>query len=165
MRPALGLVLLALLAGCGNDDEETAGAPRREDFVSQVDALCRSANPKLASIQAEILRARDDARAGRAAPQETFATFEALLERARAVSDRLVIQLRRIAPPAEEEEFHAALVDSLEAGAANVGRQVNAAHGQDAAALRELSVHGSRLNTRSKGLIQGHGGFRHCGRA
>ncbi len=156
MKPALGLVLVALLAGCGPEDE---------DFVSEVDALCRNANPKLASINAEILQARDDARAGRAAPQETFAMFEALLERAREVSDRLVVQLRGIAPPADEEEFHAALVDSLEAGAANVRRQVNAARDRDAAALRELSVEGARLNARSKGLVEDHAGFRHCGRA
>ena len=165
MKPALGLVSVALLAGCGGADRETAGPPRREDFISQVDALCRSANPKLASINAEILRARDDARAGRAAPQETFATFETLLGRARVVTARLLIQLRRIAPPAGEEEFHAALVDSLEAGASNVRSQVNAAHGQDVAALRELSVEGSRLNARSKELVQDRGGFRHCGRA
>ncbi len=156
MKPALGLVLVVLLAGCGGEDE---------DFVAEVDALCQGANPKLASINAEILQARDDARAGRAAPQETFATFEALLERGRAVSDRLVVQLRGIAPPADEKEFHTALVASLEAGAANVRRQANAARRQDAARLRELSIEGSRLNARSKGLVKDHAGFRHCGRA
>lgn len=140
-----------------------ADEPRR-GFVAQVDALCRSTNPKLASINGAVIRARDQARAGEASPSETFATFETLLRQASVVSDRFAARLRAISPPPAEADFHANLLASVRDGASNVTRQATAARRQDAGALRDLSLEGSRLNARSKGLLQGHGGFRFCGR-
>lgn len=164
MKSALGVLVALLMTGCGAGDDPERAGERGGAFVAKVDALCKSANPQLASINAAIIRARDDARAGRAGPRETFGTFEQLLGRGEAVTDRLLARLRGISPPPDEEAFHADLVESLGRGAANVKRQIAAARRQDAAELRELSLEGSLLNARTKGLVAGHGGFRHCGR-
>jgi hypothetical protein len=153
---ALSWVLVILLAGCGGGEGD--------GFVAQLDGLCKRTNPKLVAINASIIRARDQARAGGVRPAETFATFETQLSRASVITDRLVAELRELSPPPDEEDFHADLVGSLGQGASNVKRQVKAASQQDAAALRELSLEGSRLNARTKGLVEGHGGFRYCGR-
>jgi hypothetical protein len=151
----------ALLAGCGGSDSEGGG----DDFVTRVDAVCKEANPELTGVNAALIRARDEARAGRAEPRQTFAAFATLLRRASAVTDRVEARLRAIVPPAPEREFHAALLDSLGQGSSNLREQIAAAERRDAAALRDLSRKGALLNERTKGLVTGHGGFRFCGRA
>ena len=179
-KPAVGLVAAALLAACGGADSEgprAAGGtepgaaegekPRAADgrFVRRVDALCESANPELARINTAILRTRDDARAGRAGLPQTFRTFATLLRRASAVSSRLESRLAQVPAPPAERAFHKALLESVGRGVANVRRQVAAAESRDAIALRELSMEGSVLSARTKGLVRGHGGFRFCGQA
>lgn len=149
-----------LVAGCGSSDSRPAGS----EYVRQVDRLCREANPQLAEINSQLVRARDAARAGIAKPTATFASFERLLNRAGGVTRRLEAELRKVRPPAGEAEFHRKLLRSVGEGSANVRRQVSAARAGDARRLSELSVQGSTLNARSKGLVAGHGGFRHCGR-
>jgi len=62
-----------------------------------------------------------------------------------------------------ERAFYDALVDSLERGSVNLRQQERAAEAQDAVRLRDLSVNGSLINAKQKGLITGHGGFRFCG--
>ena len=157
----LGVVIAALLAGCGDSDSEDGG----DEFVRQVDALCEQTNPDLAEINAALIRARDAARAGRVSPSETFETFATLLRRATAITGRFEARLREIDPPPEERDFHEDLLDSVERGAANVREQIRAAEREDAIELRELSQEGSLLNARTKGLVTGHGGFRFCGNA
>ena len=158
---ALGLMAAALLAGCGGSDSDDGG----EDYVRRVDALCRTANPELAEINAALIRARDATRAGRVSAAKTFKTFATLLRRASATTDRLEAGLRQITPPSEERDFHGALIGALEEGDANLRRQISAAERRDAAALRDLSRQASLASARSKGLVAGHGGFRFCGRA
>jgi hypothetical protein len=171
-----GFMVLALLTGCGGSDSEddeagraaprpAAAQPRNDDFVRRVDAVCRDANPKLRASTAALTRARDAARAGRASLPETFDTFATLLRRASATSERVAAQLRAIKAPPAEKAFHGALLDSIADGTRNLREQVRAAKARDATRLRELSVQGSVLNAKSKGLITGHGGFRFCGRA
>lgn len=176
-RLAIAVLTLALLPnGCGGSDEGDEGSARRastaeearpgtDEFVRRVDSLCRDANPALAANAAALTRARDDARAGRASLRETFKRFAALLRKADRTTNRLRGGLRAIDAPEQERAFHAALIDSLEKGSRNLREQISAAEAQDAVRLRELSVQGSLINTRGKGLIEGHGGFRHCGRA
>ena len=181
MRFAVALTIaLAALAGCGGSDDDDGGGsagagrtatsttaegtPTGGEFVRRVDALCREANPELARTAAAIMRARDAARAGRASLPETFEAFAALLRQAGVTTDRLRTRLRAIEPPQRERAFHDALLRSLDQGAANLRRQRAAALARDARRLRDLSVRGSLINERGKGLIVGHGGFRHCGR-
>ena len=175
MRPlVLATIVVATLAGCGGSDSDDGGsrqptppsaegAPATDQFVRQVDALCKDANPELAEINAALTEARDAARAGRVSLANTFRTFETLLRRASATTERLKARLRAIEPPKDERAFYDALVDSLEQGSSNLRQQVTAAKAQDAAKLRDLSVNGSVINARQKGRIEGHGGFRFCG--
>lgn len=72
--------------------------------------------------------------------------------------------MRYVDVPRREAAFHDALIDSVDEGSSNLRRQVSAAEAQDAGRLRDLSVKGSVINARGKGLIAGHGGFRSCGR-
>ena len=176
-RLAFAVLALALFPiGCGGSDEGDEDTRRRastaeearpgtDAFVRRVDSLCKEANPGLAAGAAALTRARDAARAGRVSLPATFKTFEALLRKADETTDRLRRGLRAIDAPEQERAFHAALMGSVEKGSRNLREQISAAEAQDAVRLRELSVQGSLINARAKGLIKGHGGFRHCGRA
>lgn len=159
MKPwVVTVALAAALAGCGGSDSDGES----DEFVRQVDALCADARPELAEIRAAVIRARDAARAGRVSAPETFETFATLLRRAGAITDRFEARLRSIEPPSGEEEFHDALIDSVEKGSSNVRRQVSAAEAEDPERLRELSTEGSVIEAERTGLISGHGGFRQC---
>jgi hypothetical protein len=160
-RLVLGLMVGAALAGCGG----TGSADGGDQFVRRVDALCKQANPELAEINAALIRARDASRAGQVSQSRTFETFANLLRRASAVTDRFHAQLREIRPPQTERDFHDTFLDSVERGSSNLRRQITAAEHRDAVVLSDLSKQGSVLNARSKGLLEGHGGFRVCGRA
>ena len=156
---ALGIIVAIAFAGCGGSDSDGES----DEFVRQVDALCADARPELAEIRAAIIRARDAARAGRVSAPETFDTFAALLRRAGTIRDRFEARLRSIEPPSGEKEFHEALLESVERGAANLREQVSAAEEEDAVRLRELSTEGSLIQSERTGLIAGHGGFEECG--
>lgn len=158
-RLASSVVVLALLAGCGGSDSGD------REYVKRVDALCKKGNPDLVAIQAALVQARDKARAGEVKTAETFREFERLLAEAESVTRRLTAALREVSPPSSEREFHDDLLGSAEEGVANLRLQQRAARRRDAVALRNLSVEGSRHNAQSKGLIQGHGDFRFCGRS
>jgi hypothetical protein len=157
-RLAISAVVVALLAGCGGSDAGDGG------YVKRVDALCKKANPDLVAIQTALVQARDRARAGEAKPAETFREFERRLAEAESVTRRLTTGLREVSPPSSEEEFHDDLLRSAEEGGANLRLQRRAARRGDAVALRNLSLEGSRISARSKGLVNGHGDFRFCGR-
>ena len=170
----LVMVVATTLVSCGGSDSDedtsppstapSAGArPASEEFVRQLDALCKDANPELAEINTALTEARDAARAGRASLESTFRTFATLLRRASATTERLEARLRTIEPPAAERAFYDDLGDSLEQGSSNLRQQVGAAEARDAAKLRDLSVNGSVINAKQKGRIEGHGGFRFCG--
>ena len=169
-----GVIVLAALAGCGGSDSEDGGSPRpdpgteaqpaSDQFVRRLDALCKETNPELAEIMTALTRARDASRAGQVSLPETFDTFAALLRRAHATTGRFRARLRAVEVPKDEQAFYDELLESVEAGSVNLRRQVSAAEAQDAARLRDLSVAGSVINPRGKGLIAGHGGFRYCGR-
>jgi hypothetical protein len=172
--PVLGVIVFATLAGCGGSDSED-GDSRRPDppaearlasdnFVRRVDALCRATNPELAEIMRALTKARDAGRARRVSLPRTFEAFETLLRRADATTERFRVRLRAIEVPRRERAFFHALTDSVDQGSANLRQQVSAAEAQDAGRLRDLSVKGSVINARGKGLIAGHGGFRFCGR-
>ena len=163
----------ALIAGCGGSDSDDETPPAgssagtrvmEERYVAQVDAACKEATPELTRIMAAVVRARDAARAGQADPSQTFDTFARHLRRAGVVTERLESRLRTVEPPKGERSFHDALLESVEEGASNLRRQVAAAEARDANRLRDLSVRGSVLSAKGKGLIAGHGGFRFCGR-
>lgn len=176
MRCALlGVAAAAALLGCGGCDSEDGDSRRParppaearaagEEFVRRVDAACKDVNPELAEVMAALTNARDAARAGRVSPTKTFEAFATQLRRASATTERLRARLRAIEVPRRERSFHRSLSDSIEEGAANLRRQVGAAEAQDAVKLRTLSVEGSVINARAKGLVAGHGGFRFCGR-
>jgi len=157
-RLASSAVVLALLAGCGGSDSGDG------EYEERVDALCKKANPDLAAIQTALVQARDKARAGQVRPAETFREFERLLAEAKAATHQITAGLREVSPPSSEEEFHRDLIGSTEEGVANLRLQQRAARRSDAVALRNLSVEGSRISARSKGLVNGHGDFRFCGR-
>ena len=157
-RLASSVVVLALLAGCGGSDSGDG------EYVRRVDALCKRATPELAAIQTALVQARDKARAGEVKPAETFREFERLLAEAEAETRRVTAGLRELSPPSSEEDFHRDLIGSTEEGVANLRLQQRAARRSDAIALRNLSVEGSRISARSKGLVTGHGDFRFCGR-
>ena len=160
MKPwVVTVALAAVLAGCGGSDSDDES----DEFVRQVDALCADAGPELAEIRTSVLRARDAARAGRVSAPETFDTFATLLRRAGVITDRFEARLRSIEPPSGEEEFHTALLESVERGSANLRAQVSAAEDEDAVRLRELSTEGSLIQSERTGLIAGHGGFEECG--
>lgn len=173
--PVLGVIVLATLAGCGGSDSEDRD-PRRpaspsveaqlrsDAFVRRVDALCKDANPALAETMTALTKARDAGRTGRISLPETFEAFATLLRRASATTERLRARLRTIDVPRRERAFYDALTDSVKEGSSNLRRQVSAAEEKDAVRLRDLSVKGSLINARGKGLIAGHGGFRFCGR-
>jgi len=171
----LGVIVVAALVGCGGSDSDggdssaTASTSAQaeltsEEFVRRVDAACNDTNPELVRITTALTTARDARRAGRASASETFDDFAALLRRASATTRRFVARLRAITVPERQRAFHDAVTDSVEKGLANLGQQVRAAEAQDAIRLRDLSVAGSVINARAKGLLTGHGGFRHCGR-
>jgi hypothetical protein len=177
MRPlALGLLLAATLAGCGGSDSDDDGGTRRtapssaetrpasDEFVRQLDGLCRDVQPKLAVIMTALVKARDAARAGQVSPPATFRAFATLLGRAITITERLDARLREIEVPSDERAFHSALVGTVERGLSNLRLQVRAAQAQDAVRLSELSRNGSVINANQKGLLTGHGGFRVCGR-
>lgn len=168
------VVAAVLLGGCGgsdSDDGDTSGGrptatqsrPAPDDFVRRVDALCRSTRPELLGIRTSLTRARDAARAGRTSLPETFASFARLLRRAGAITERFEARLRSIEPPPGERAFRGRLLRSVQQGGANVREQVRAAEAQDALRLRRLSVQGSVIDAKQKGLLAGHGGFRSCG--
>ena len=158
-RLASSVLVLALLAGCGGSDSGDG------EYEERVDALCKKANPDLAAIQTALVQARDKARAGQVKPAETFREFDRLLAEAEAATRRVTAGLREVSPPSSEEEFHHDLIGSTEEGAANLRLQGRAARRLDAVALRNLSLEGSRISARGKGLVNGHGGFRFCGRS
>ncbi|HWC26194.1 MAG TPA: hypothetical protein VG474_06380 [Solirubrobacteraceae bacterium] len=135
------------------------------EFVRRVDALCKETNPELAEIMTALTNARDAGRAGRVSRPDTFEVFATLLRRASATTERFEERLRAIEVPRRERAFHAALVNSVAEGSSNLRQQVSAAEAQDASRLRDLSVQGSVINARGKGLLAGHGGFRFCGRS
>lgn len=172
--PVFGVIVLATLAGCGGSDSE-GGDSRRpvppaevpltsDEFVRRVDALCKDTNPELAEIMTALTKARDAGRAGRVSLPKTFEAFATLLRRADATTGRFRARLRAIEVPRRERAFYDALIESVEEGSSNLRQQVSAAEAQDAGRLRDLSVNGSVINARGKGLIAGHGGFRFCGR-
>jgi hypothetical protein len=172
---SLGVIAAVLLVGCGGSDSQDGGSgrpearpakggPTSQEFVRRVDALCQRANPELAQINTALIRARDAARAGRVSPAKTFAAFATLLRRATATTGRFEAGLREIPPPPAEREFHRILLDSVAQGSSNLRRQISAAERGDAVTLRELSLEGSRLSARTKGVVEGHGQFRFCGR-
>ena len=152
------VVAVLVLGGCGGSDSGDG------DYVNRVDALCKKANPELAAIQAELVQARDRARAGELKPADTFREFERLLAEAEAVTRRVTAGLRDVSPPSSEEEFHEDVLKAVEEGAANLRLQQRAARRGDAVELRRLSVEGSRISARSRGLADRHGDFRFCGR-
>lgn len=170
----LGTILVAALAGCGGSDSDEGdsrqpsppsaeGTLAGDEFVRQLDAVCKDANPELARINTALTNARDAARAGRLSLANTFKTFATLLRRASTTTEQFKARLRAIEPPKGERAFYDGLVDSLEQGSSNLRQQVSAAEAQDAAKLRDLSVNGSVINAKQKGRIEGHGGFRFCG--
>lgn len=173
--PVLGVIVLAALAGCGGSDPEDGDSRqpaassaeaqlRSEAFVRRVDALCKETNPELAEIMTAVTKARDAGRAGRVSLPKTFESFATLLRRANATTERFRARLRAIEVPRRERAFYDALIDSVEEGSSNLRQQVSAAEAHDARRLRDLSVEGSVINAKGKGLIAGHGGFRFCGR-
>jgi hypothetical protein len=157
----LGAMLSGLLIACGGSEPDTG----RDEYVRRVDALCRQTRPQLAEINTALIRARDASRSGQVSASKTFLTFATLLGRAKTVTGELRAGLRKITPPAADRDFHDQLVDSIEQGEANVEKQIVAAERRDADALRDLSVQGTTLNARTKGLVAGHGGFRFCGQS
>jgi hypothetical protein len=173
---ALSLLVAATLAGCGgsdSDDDRGTGRtgpssaearPASDEFVQRLDGSCKAAQPKLAAIMTDLIKARDAARAGRVSAPETFRAFAKLLGRAITITERFEVRLRAIEVPSDERTFHNALVGTVERGLANLRLQVRAAEAQDAVRLSELSRNGSVINARQKGLLTGHGGFRVCGR-
>ena len=175
MRLLLLCLIVAAVAGCGDSGEDAddssrpatsaTTAPATGDaYARRVDALCREANPLLARTMARVVRARDAARAGEVSLVETFATFQRLLRQAGATTERFTARLREIDAPAAKRAFHASLVRSAEESAANLRQQVAAAERRDSVRLRELSINGTVIAARRKGLVEGQGGFRHCGR-
>lgn len=164
----LGVIIVATLAGCGGSDSKDAESPPAQGasdaFVRQVDTLCKDTNPELAAITAALTRARDARRAGQVSEPKTFQTFATLLRNATATTERFVARLRAIEVPRGERAFYDALIVSVEDGSSNLRQQLSAAEAQDATRLRDLSIKGSVINARAKGLITGHGGFRDCGR-
>jgi len=172
--PILGVIVLVTLAGCDSDSEEgdsrkpvppaAEAQPTSDELTRRVDALCKDVNPELAETMTALTEARDASRAGRASLRETFETFATLLRRASAITKRFETRLRAIEVPRSETAFYDALIDSVEEGSSNLRRQVSAAKAQDADLLRDLSVQGSVINSRTQGVIEGHGGFRFCGR-
>lgn len=170
----LGVIVLTTVAGCGGSDSEDSDSRRpappaegqltSDEFVRQVDAVCKVTNPQLAGIMTALTKARDAGRAGRVSLPETFEAFATLLRRAIATTERLRARLRAIKVPRHQRAFFDALLDSIEQGSSNLRQQVSAAEAQDATTLRDLSLKGSAINARGKGLIAGHGGFRFCGR-
>ena len=173
-HPVLGVIVLAALAGCGGSDSEDGDSRRSappaeaqltsDEFVRRVDGLCKDTNPELAEIMSALTKARDAGRGGRLSLPKTFEAFATLLRRADAITERFRARLGAIEVPMREKAFHDALLASVEEGSSNLRRQVRAAEARDAARLRDLSVEGSVINARGKGLIAGHGGFRFCGR-
>ena len=164
---------VAGLAGCGGSESEDGDArppapsggdsqAAKDSFVRRIDALCKEVNPSLKKIRTDLLRTRNAARAGRADPNTTFRTFARLLRKTEGVTNRTESELRAIKPPRSEEGFHKDLLRSLTEGRSNLRQQVRAAEARDAVRLRELSVEGTVISSRQKGLITGHGGFRHC---
>jgi hypothetical protein len=175
MRYAVLGVIVLVLVGCGGSDSDdgdsrptappSAQTQRASDeFVRRVDVLCKDTNPQLAAIMAALTKARDAGRAGRASLPKTFDAFATLLRNASQTTKRFVAQLRAIEAPTRERAFYDALIDSVEEGSSNLRQQERAAEAQDASRLRELSIQGSTINARGKGVIAGHGGFRFCGR-
>ena len=175
--PVLGVIFLATLAGCGGSDSDDGDSRRTAppaaaeaqlasaEYVRRVDALCKQTNPELAEIMTALTNARDAGRARRVARPDTFEAFATLLRRASTTTHRFKKRLRAIEVPRRERAFHAALVNSVAEGSSNLHQQVSAAEAQDASRLRDLSVEGSVINARAKGLLAGHGGFRFCGRS
>ena len=169
-RLGVGVMMAAALAGCGGSDSGDGDARQStsrsagSEFVRSVDSLCRDANPDLARIQTSLTTTRDANRAGRLSAPEAFKTFATLLNEATVITDRFQRRLRAIEVPEDERAFQKSLLASVEDGSANLRRQVSAANAQDARRLSELSVAGTVINAKQKGLIKGHGGFRVCGR-
>jgi len=167
----LGVIVVAALAGCGGSDSEDGESrttappqPTSAKFVRQVDALCKDTRPALARAATALTKARDARRAGRASVSRTFDVFAIQLRKATAATERFLARLRAMAVPEPEKPFHGSVIDSVGKGLANLGEQTSAAEAQDAIRLRELSIAGSVINARTKGLFTGHGDFRHCGR-
>jgi len=172
----LGVIILVALVGCGGSDSDDGDSRRpatpsadsqraSDEFVRRVDMLCKDTNPQLAAIMAALTKVRDAGRAGRASLPKTFDAFATLLRNASQTTKRFVAQLRAIEVPSRERAFYDALIDSVEKGSSNLRQQERAAEAQDASRLRALSIQGSTVNARGKGLIGGHGGFHFCGRS
>ena len=169
------MVVATTLVSCGgsDSDEDTSppstapsaeARPASEEFVRQLDALCKDANPELAEINTALTRGpRRSARRSRKLGEHVQNLRDAAAQGERdhgATRGPAAQQSSRRQP---SEPSTTTSVDSLEQGSSNLRQQVGAAEARDAAKLRDLSVNGSVINAKQKGRIEGHGGFRFCG--
>jgi hypothetical protein len=136
---ALVVVLLALLAGCGDDEESDQF---REDYNAAVD--------RLSKIDSEIVSAASGA--AEQSNQEIAAEFEGIAQTA----ERTRTDLSRLDPPDDAKDEFDALLAALKDGVSNLRAVADAAKDDDPKGAREaarnLAESGEEINAAEEAL-------------
>jgi hypothetical protein len=161
-------VVMALLVGC-NGESDDGGSDRppsdssqalsESEYVERLDEICESAN----KLREEFNRRAESLQQRVQSASEAFEGVEDVLNDGIPRQEDLIDQVAALDPPASEADFHENVLEYQNELMTLIRRTREAAERRDAETMRVLFEERRRIQDRGAGLIQGHGGFEHCG--
>ena len=168
-RGAGVVVLAALVVGCNGGDEEADTEPpqgradsegmTRAEYVDRLDAICEEGDERAEEFDRRI----EEAQERELSLSEQFETFNRILEEALPAQEELLEEAEQLNPPPGEQEFHSAYMGYVRDNLLFARRAAEAAEREDVQTFNVMVEEVERVQSKSDGLVQGHGGFEHCG--
>ncbi|HET9736926.1 MAG TPA: hypothetical protein VFP78_02310 [Solirubrobacteraceae bacterium] len=145
-RPAVLVLGLALLAGCGGDDD----GPSKERFVADANRICREGEARIAEVtreqQARLRAGTGDRRVIAEVLETTTKAYEPYFER-----------LRALEAPGELEDGWTKFLDGVDEAFGLIPELADATRERDRATLSELTTKFSEIADRTRPFAQQNG--------
>jgi len=134
---ALGAMVIG--AACGGD---AADPLSKAEFVTEADAICQDAQDEMTPIFDAVWAGLEDVDQAELAADETlvFARWEEALVELTPILQRNIDDIRALAPPTEDEEVIATLLDDQEAAMTEFTALIEAAADGDRSAMARLEA-------------------------
>jgi hypothetical protein len=123
-----GLLLAALIAGCGSSSSNSSSGVSPASYKASVNKICAAYNQSI-----------------RALPKSTTASLKGLTTLANSAKNTLA-QVQAVTPPASISKAVDKWTATLEQSSANVSKLLDAFKSGDTTQLRSLAAEGTKLN-------------------
>ena len=148
-RPAVLVVALALLAGCGGGDDDDGG-PSKERFVADANRICREGEARIAAVtreqQARLREGAGDRRVIAEVLETTTKAYEPYFER-----------LRALEAPGELKDGWTKFLDGVGAAFDLIPELADATRERDRDTLAELTAKFSEIADDTRPFAQENG--------